>query len=321
MKAVAWIKYGNPSDALGIMEAETPVPKKNEVLIKVHSTAVTVGDARLRASNVPVGFWVPTRLIFGLFKPRHKTPGMHFSGTVEGLGKEVESFDIGDRVFGSSGMRFGANAEYMCLPETAAIIKKPDEIDHDDAVACIFGGQTAIHFLKNTAKLGPGQNILVNGASGAVGTASIQLAKYLGADVTAVCSTENIDLVKSLGADKAIDYTGENLEAGEETYDFILDAVGNIPLSRGKNLLKEQGKLISINVGLFATLSAAWNSKLIVGVARESKADLQFLKELVMKGDFKPVIDRVYPLDKIAEAHEYVDRGHKKGNVVIAVAT
>lgn len=319
MKAVAWTRYGNPADALKLIEAEKPIPKKNEVLIKVHSTTVTAGDARLRASKVPIGFWLPTRLAFGLFEPRKKIPGMHFSGEVEEIGKEVKSFNIGDMVYGTAGMHFGANAEYICLAEKEAFIKKPDAIDHDDAVASIFGGETAIHFLTEKAKLGAGQNILINGASGAVGTASIQLAKYLGAEVTAVCSTGNLDLVTSLGADKTIDYTMETVGASGESYDIVLDAVGNIPLSRCKNMLKRRGKLISINSGLLVTLSGIWKKEMITGVAGESKEHLELLKNLVMNGDIKPVIDRVYPLERIVEAHEYVDEGHKKGNVVISV--
>lgn len=320
MKAVAWTRYGTPADALQIVDASKPIPGPDEVLIKVHSSTVTAGDARLRGFRIPVGFWLPTRLVFGLFRPRKKVPGMDFSGEVEALGKEVKSFSIGDTVFGTAGMNLGAHAESLCLPEKAVFIEKPEEIAHDDAAAAIFGGQTAIHFLKDKARLGPGHKILVNGASGAVGTASIQLAKYLGADVTAVCSTGNIELVKSLGADKTIDYTRENVEASEDTYDFVLDTVGNMPLSRCSGLLKEKGQLISIASGLFANLSAIWNKKLISGVAGESKAHLELLKNLIVGGDLKPVIDRIYPLEKIVEAHEYVDRGHKKGNVVVSVA-
>jgi NADPH:quinone reductase-like Zn-dependent oxidoreductase len=321
MKAVAWIKYGKPADALKIIEAEKLIPKKHEVLIKVYSSTVTAGDARLRAFNIPTGFWLLTRLVFGLFNPRKKIPGMEFSGEVEAIGKGVSLFNIGDSVYGTSGMHLGALAEYICLPEKAAFIRKPDEIEHNDAVASIFGGLTAIHFLKEKAKLGAGQNILINGASGAVGTASIQLAKHLGAEVTGVCSSGNIELVTSLGASKTIDYTKEDIASSEEVYDFVLDAVGNIPLVRCKNLLKEKGKLISINGGLLVNLSAIFNKKLISGVAQESKEHIELLKDLVINSNLKPVIDRVYPLEEIVEAHKYVDEGHKKGNVVISVVT
>lgn len=318
MKAVAWTKYGKP-DVLKIIEVSKPAPKENEVLIKIHSSTVTIGDARLRSFSIPFGFWLPTRIVFGLFKPRKTTPGMDFSGEIESIGKETTLFKIGDKVYGTSGMKLGANAEYICLSEKAAFIKKPDEIDYDDAVAVLFGGQTAIHFLKEKAKLGTGQNILINGASGSVGTASIQLANYLGADVTGICSTTNIELVKSLGANRVIDYSKENIEKTEDVYDVILDTVGNFPLSRCKHLLKNQGKLISINADLLTNLYAIFKKNLISGVAQESKEQIEFLKKLALTGNLKPVIDRVYPLEEIVEAHSYVDKGHKKGNVVIAI--
>jgi len=319
VKAVAWTKYGQPTDALKIIETDKPSPQKNEVLIKVHSSTVTAGDARLRGFNIPAGFRLLTRLAFGVFKPRKTIPGMDFSGEVEAIGKDVTLFNVGDRVFGTAGMHFGAHAEYLCLPEKAAFIKKPDGINHSDAVALIFGGQTAIHFLKEKARLSRGQNILINGASGAVGTASIQLAKYLGAEVTAVCSTANIELVKSLGADKTIDYTQEPIEKREQRYDFILDTVGNLSRSRCGKLLKKQGTLIAINSGMLTNLSAIFNKQLISGVAGESKESIEFLKNLARNGDIKAVIDRMYPLEDIVEAHKYVDAGHKKGNVVISV--
>jgi NADPH:quinone reductase-like Zn-dependent oxidoreductase len=318
MKAVAWTKYGEPN-ALKIVEVKKPIPKKKEVLIKIHSSTVTAGDVRLRSFKVPIGFWLPARLVFGLFKPRKIIPGMDFSGEIEVTGKEVTLFSAGDKVYGTSGMHLGTNAEYICLPEKAIFIKKPDEVNHDDAVAILFGGQTAIHFLKEKTKLGIGQNILINGASGAVGTASVQLAKYMGAEVTGICSTANTELVKSLGANKVIDYTQEKIETTEEIYDVILDTVGNLPLSRCKHLLKKQGKLISINTGLLTNLLAIFKKNLICGVAGESKEYIEFLKKLAKTGNMKPVIDRIYPLEQIVEAHRYVDKGHKKGNVVISI--
>jgi NADPH:quinone reductase-like Zn-dependent oxidoreductase len=318
MKAVAWTKYGEP-DVLKIITTEKPTPKKNEVLVRIHASTVTAGDARLRSFKVPIGFWLPTRLAFGLFKPRKSVPGMEFSGEIEKTGKEVTLFNTGDKVYGTSGMALGANAEYICVPEKAAFIKKPNEINHHDAVAVIFGGQTAILFLKEKAQLQAGQNILINGASGAVGTASTQLAKYLGAEITGICSSVNIELVKSLGANKIIDYTKENVEETEETYDVIFDTVGNLSLLGCKHLLKKQGKLISIHTGLFVNLLALFKKNLISGVAGESKEYIEFLKKLAKNGHIKPVIDRIYPLDEIVEAHRYVDKGHKKGNVIISV--
>nr|CAA6811591.1 MAG: NAD(P)-dependent alcohol dehydrogenase [uncultured Thiotrichaceae bacterium] len=319
MKAVAWTKYGKPGDALKIIEKEKPKPNKVEVLIKVHASTVTAGDVRLRACKVPAGFWLLTRLAFGVFKPRKTIPGMDFSGEVEAVGKGVTLFNIGDTVYGTSGMHLGANAEYICLPEKAAFIKKPEKISHNDAVASLFGGQTAIHFLKEKAKLVAGQKILINGASGSVGTASVQLAKYLGAEVTGVCSTGNIELIKSLGADKTIDYTKGSIEIAEEAYDIVLDNVGNLSVSRCNKLLKKNGKLISINAGLLTNLSAILNKNLISGVAGESKKNIEFLKKLTETGNMRSVIDKIYPLEQIVEAHKYVDKGHKKGNVVISV--
>ena len=318
MKAIAWTKYGAP-DVLKLKEFEKPSPKNNEVLIKIHASSVTAGDCRLRAFNVPVGFWLPTRLVFGLTKPRRPIPGMDVSGEIESVGKDVTLFKKGDKVYGTTGMRLGANAEYTCLSENSALVKMPDNISHEQAAVVIFGGLTAIHFLRDKAGVQSGQKVLVNGASGAVGTASIQLAKYFGAEVTGICSSSNIELVKFLGAKHVIDYTKENFTNIKETYDVILDAVGNLSLPQCKKLLTKQGKLILINTGLLTNLSSVIRKSLICGVAAESKENLNFLRELVETGDIKAVIDRAYPLEKTAEAHRYVDTGRKKGSVVITV--
>ncbi|MCU7946631.1 MAG: NAD(P)-dependent alcohol dehydrogenase [Candidatus Thiodiazotropha sp. (ex Cardiolucina cf. quadrata)] len=318
MKAIAWTKYGAP-EVLKLIELEKPSPKKDEVLIKVHASSVTAGDCRLRAFKVPMGFWLPTRLAFGLTKPRNPIPGMDISGEIESIGKNVKLFKEGDKVYGTTGMRLGANAEYTCLSENAALVKKPNNISHEQAVAIIFGGFTAIHFLKDKANIQRGQKVLVNGASGAVGTASIQLAKYFGAEVTAICSTSNIELVASLGAKKVIDYTKEDFTKNNETYDVILDAVGNLSLLQCKKSLKKQGKLILINTGLLTNLLSIIRKNVICGVAGESKEGLDFLRDRIEAGDIEAVIDKIYPLEQTAEAHRYVDTGHKKGNVVIYV--
>ncbi|WP_299881010.1 NAD(P)-dependent alcohol dehydrogenase [uncultured Cocleimonas sp.] len=325
MKAIAWTKYGS-AEVLKVIETSKPVPKTGEVLVKIQSSTVTAGDVRLRACRVPIGFWLPTRLVFGLFKPRKTIPGMEFSGVIEAIGNDVKLFAIGDEVYGTAGMHFGAYAEYMCISEKEAFVKKPNGATSEEAVAAIFGGLTAIHFLKDKAAIKKGQSILINGASGAVGSASIQVAKYLGAKITGVCSTANIDLVKSLGAESVIDYTKNNINEmttrqNTETYDFILDTVGNLSLSSCKNILKTEGKLISINAGLFTNLLSLFNKNLICGVAGESKQNLEFLKKLIETGNMKPVIDRIYALDEIVEAHRYVDLGHKKGNVVVSIFT
>ncbi len=318
MKAVIWIKYGSP-DVFLLKKVKKPVPKSDEVLIKIYATTVTTGDCRLRALNVPIGFWLPTRLAFGIVKPRKTIPGMDISGEVEAIGKDVRLFKKGDKIYGSTGMSLGANAQYISLCEKKAIVTKPDNISHKEAATIPFGGLTAIYFLRDKANIQRGQKILINGASGAVGTASTQLAKYYKAVVTGVCSTVNIELVKSLGADKVVDYTKENFTNNGKTYDVILDTVGNLSLSSCKDSLKKEGKLILINAGLLDNLMSIANNRLICGVAGEKKEDLVFLRELVEAGDIKPVIDRVYPLERIADAHRYVDKGHKKGNVAITV--
>lgn len=316
MKAIAWTNYGSP-EVLKLIELEKPTPKKDEVLIKIHASSVTAGDCRLRAFKVPTGFWLPTRLVFGVTKPRNKISGMDVSGEIESVGSEVTLFKKGDLVYGTTGMKLGANAEYTCLPESAALVAKPNNSNHQQAAAVIFGGMTAIHFLKDKASLQRGQKVLINGASGAVGTAAIQLANYLGAEVTAVCSTANIDLVKSLGATTVIDYTQDDVTQQNETYDVILDTVGNLSFAQCKRQLTEQGKAILINTGLLTNLSSLFRHNLICGVAAETKENLSFLRARVEAGDIKAVIDRSYPLAETAEAHRYVDTGRKKGNVVI----
>jgi len=318
MKAISWTKYGAP-EVLKLNEFDKPSPKSDEVLIKIHASSVTTGDCRLRAFKVPMGFWLPTRLVFGLTRPRKQIPGMDISGVIESVGKNVKCFKKGEEVYGTTGMRLGANAEYTCMSENEALVKKPDNISYEQAVAVIFGGLTAIHFLKDKANIKSGQKLLINGASGAVGTASIQLAKYLGAEVTGVCSTSNIELVKSLGAINVIDYAKDDFNKNKETYDVILDAVGNLSFSQCEKVLTKQGKLILINTGLLTNLSSIVRKNLICGVAGESKENLKFLRELSEAGDIVAVIDKMYPLEQAAEAHKYVDTGHKKGNVVLTV--
>ncbi len=319
MKAISWTKYG-PPEALKLQEFEKPYPKNNEVLIKIHASTVTAGDCRLRAFKVPMGFWLPTRLAFGLTKPRNPIIGMDMSGEVESAGKDVKLFKKGDKVYGTTGMKLGANAEYICLPEKSALVTKPDNITHEQAAAVLFGGLTAIYFLRDRANIQRGQKVLVNGASGAVGVASIQLANYFGAEVTGVCSTSNIELVRSIGAETVIDYTKIDFTKNNETYDVILDTVGNLSLHKCKKSLTKKGKLILINTGLLTNLLSVTKKNVICGVAGESKESLEFLRERIEAGGFDAVIDRVYPLEETAEAHRYVDIGHKKGNVVISVS-
>ncbi len=318
MKALAWTKYGEPG-VLEIQEFKKPFPKDNEVLIKIHASAVTAADCRLRAFKVPKGFWLPTRLLFGLIKPRIPVIGMDISGEIDSVGKDVKYFKKGDRVYGTTGMRLGGNAEYVCLPENAALVRKPSNMSYEQAAAVVFGGLAAIYFLGKKATIQSGCKILINGASGAVGTASIQLAKYFGAEVTGVCSTSNVDLITSLGAKRVVDYTVDNFAESKRKYDVILDAVGNLSLSQGESLLKKQGKLILINTGLLNNLLSVIKRHVICGVATESKEALDFLRARIEAGDIKVVIDKIYPLKQAAEAHRYVDMGYKKGAVVISM--
>lgn len=318
MKAVRWTGYGEP-EVLILDKLNKPTPKDDEVLIKIYASTVTAGDVRLRATKVPMGFWLPTRLAFGLTKPRKQIPGMELSGEIEAIGKNVTLFNKGDTVYGTAGMALGAHAEFVCLSESSNIVKKPNNITHEQAAAVVFGGLTALHFLGEKVKVAKGQKILINGASGAVGTASVQLAHYYGSEVTGVCSTKNIKLIQSLGAKNVIDYTREDFTRSIGNYDVILDAVGNFSTAQCSGQLTENGKLILINAGLFTNLSSLVRKNLICGVAGESKEALDFLKERIEAYDIKVVVDKVYTLDNIVEAHRYVDLGHKKGSVVIAV--
>ncbi|MET0089945.1 MAG: NAD(P)-dependent alcohol dehydrogenase [Candidatus Thiodiazotropha sp.] len=318
MKAIAWTNYGAP-DVLQLVEMPRPVPDTGEILIRVMASDVTAGDARIRGLNVPFGFGVLTRLMFGVLRPRKRVPGMDFAGVVEAVGPSVSGFQPGDRIFGTAGMHFGAHAEYLCLAEKAVMIRLPDEVSFQAAVACLFGGQTAVHFLENKAGLSRGQSILINGASGGVGSAAVQIAKHLGGEVTGVCGTAHLELVRSLGVDRVIDYSAQGLFEDGKDYDFIMDLAGNIPLSTARAHLKPDGKFIAINTGLLTNLRALFDSRLISGVAEECTQILERVAGLIREGYLKPVIDRVYPLEQIAEAHRYVDQGHKTGSVLIQI--
>jgi NADPH:quinone reductase-like Zn-dependent oxidoreductase len=323
MEAMVYERYGSP-DVLQLKEVTKPVPKDNEVLIKIHATTVTSADCRLRSLNLPRGFELISRLVFGITKPRQPVLGSELAGEIESIGKSVSKFSVGDPVFAMSGFGMAAHAEYKCLPEDGAIAHKPPHLPYDEAVAMSFGGTTALSFFRR-AKLQPGEKVLINGASGSVGTAAVQLATHFGADVTGVCSAANMDLVRSLGATQVIDYTREDFTRNGETYDVIVDTVGTAPFSRSKASLNEGGRLLLVLAGLPDMLPIPWVSvtsskKMIAGPAAERAEDLRFLAVLAQAGEYKPVIDRRFPLEHVAGAHRYVDTGRKKGNVVITVA-
>jgi 2-desacetyl-2-hydroxyethyl bacteriochlorophyllide A dehydrogenase len=317
MKAAVYTQYGLP-DVLQLKDVAKPAPKESEILIRIKATAVNSGDVRLRKADP-----LAVRLFFGLLKPKITILGSVFSGEVESVGKQVKRFKIGDQVFGHTDMRFGAYAEYICLPEDGSLALKPAGISHEEAAAIPFGGVTALHFIKK-AMIQANQKVLIVGASGAVGSAAVQLAKSYGAMVTGVCSTANIDLVKSIGADKVIDYTKEDFTQQGQIYDLIFDAVNTISVSRSLTSLAKNGIMILSAAGMNEMVQGLWISmtskkKVITGVVSHQAADIIFLKELIESGKFKPVIDRTYPLEQIAEAHAYVDKGHKKGNIIINI--
>jgi len=321
MKAIVCTKYG-PPEVLELREVEKPTPNDNEVLIRIHAATVTSGDVRIRSFTFPPWFWLPLRIMYGLRKPRKKIPGNELAGEIESVGKDVKLFKKGDQVFGvTSGLLSGGtNAEYKCLSEEGLVAIKPANITYEEAAAVPIGGATALHFLRK-GDIRSGQKVLIYGASGSVGTFAVQLAKYFKAEVTGVCSTTNLKLVKSLGADKVIDYTKEDFTKNGKTYDCIFDAVGKTSFSRCKSSLKQRGVYLTVDWPLLQALwtSMVGNKKLIFGVPPERIDDLNFLKELMETGKLKSVIDRHYPLEQTAEAHRYVDKGHKKGNVVITV--
>jgi NADPH:quinone reductase-like Zn-dependent oxidoreductase len=325
VKAILHTKFG-PPDELQLREIDKPVPTDNEVLIKIHAASVTSTDCNARnftfVTNV---FKLPARFMFGFFSPKVNILGIDLAGEIEAVGRNVKRFKEGDKVFGTTGINFGSHAEYKCIPEDGVLIKKPDQITWEEAAAIFLGAHTALYFLRDKGNIQAGQKILINGASGGVGTFAVQLAKYFGAEVIGVCSTTNIEMVQSLGADEVIDYTQEDYTRSDETYDLIFDTVGKASFSECKNLLNQKGVFLTALMGLPEIIQIIWTSiigdkKVKGGVAAERLEDIHFFKKLIEEGKLKPVIDRCYSLEQTAEAFRYVEKGHKKGNVVISVA-
>ncbi|MCJ7989867.1 NAD(P)-dependent alcohol dehydrogenase [Priestia sp. OVS21] len=302
MKAMVCTKYGKP-DVLQLEEVEKPIPKENEILIKIHATTVTSGDCRVRSFNSPLLLWLPMRIVLGLRKPRKSILGVELAGEVEDVGKNVTRFKKGDQLFAMTGMKFGGYAEYICLPEKGTIAVKPENVTHEEAASISFGGTTALHFFRK-GNIQAGQKVLIYGASGAVGTAAVQLASYYGAEVTGVCSAKNSELVKSLGADYVIDYQNEDFNKKEERYNLIFDAIGKITKNQCKGALALNGRFVSVEGQ---------------GIAKVQTEDLLLLKKLMEEGQIKSVIDRCYSLEQVPEAHEYVETGHKIGSVVVTL--
>ena len=327
MKAVVYKEFG-PPEVLQLQEVEKPTPKEDEVLIKVYATTVTTGDTNARGfTHVPPGFGPIPRLMFGITGPKIQIIGADLAGEIEALGSNVRSFKEGDQVYGIDGNNLRAYAEYACRPAEGALALKPDNMSFEEAAAVPFGAGTAMYFLREKGNIQSGQKVLINGASGGVGTYAVQLAKYFGAEVTGVCSTKNVELVESLGADKVIDYTKEDFTNNGQTYDLIFDMVGGkISFSKVRNSLKENGYFLAVAGGAREAIQMIWTSaigdkKVIFGggTASERKDYLDFLRELIEAGNLKAVVDRIYSLEEIVEAHRYVDEGGKRGNVAITV--
>jgi NADPH:quinone reductase-like Zn-dependent oxidoreductase len=330
MKAVVYSKYGSP-DVLQLTDIEKPLLKDNEILIRVHATSVNFGDMMARnykaisprQFNMPFLIWLIAKISFGLNQPKITILGNEFAGEVEAVGSNVKRFKPGDQVFGYSGERMGAYAEYLCMPENGILAKKPTNMTFEEVAGVPYGALMALSLLRR-ANIKPGQKVLINGASGGIGSAAVQIAKSMGAEVTGVCSTSKVEFVKSLGVAKVIDYTKEDFTQNGETYDLIFDILGRSSIPRCKSSLKPKG------IHLFASFkmkqlfqmlgtSRSGGKKVICAFGPGSVDDLNSIKEMIEEGKIKPFIDKCYPMEHTAEAHSYVEQGHKKGNVVIRV--
>ena len=328
MKAIVWMKYGSP-DGLQLRKVPTPEPKDNEVLIKIHAATASTADTELRRLKLPLLFAIPLRLYLGFIKPTRITiPGTEYAGEIVLTGKEVSQYQQGDQVFGYTGLGMGTYAEYICLQEKPSAMasvmgKKPANLNYDEAAAIPFGGLEALHSLRQ-ANIQPGQRVLIVGAGGSIGTYSVQLARHYGAEVTGVDKQGKLEMLRSIGADHVIDYNKENFTRNGQTYDVILDTIGKSSFAASLRSLKENGTYLNANPGLLGGVRMRWlsrnsNKRVITWTAGYTAKNLLALKELVETGTIKPVIDRIYPLEQIAEAHRYVESGNKKGNVVITM--
>jgi NADPH:quinone reductase-like Zn-dependent oxidoreductase len=330
MKAIVYTEYG-PPDVLQLKVVEKPAPTDNEILIRNHATTINIGDIWARnfkeitpsKFTMPLPLWLPSRMYFGFTKPRVNILGSEFAGEVEAVGKGVKRFRKGDQVFGYRGQKMGANAEYLCMPEDGLVAIKPVNMTYEQAATVPYGALTALSLLRK-ANIQRGQKVLINGASGSIGSAAVQLAKYFGAEVTGVCGTPRLEFVKTLGADKVLDYTRQDFTKNGETYDLIFDILGKSSFSSCKNSLKQNGIYLLASFKIKQLFQMLWTSitpgkRVICTLSSENPKDLIFIKELVEAGKIKSIIDRCYPLEQTAEAHRYVEKGYKTGSVIITM--
>ena len=331
MKAIVFTEYGS-SDVLKIKEVAKPTPKDNEILVKVYAASVNFGDLMARnfgnitlnEFNMPAPLYLPSRMAFGWNKPKVNILGSELAGEVEAVGKDVKKFKVGDQIFAYAGMGMGANAEYVCIPESGSVALKPANLTYQEAATLPYGAVMAASLLAK-ANIQRGQKVLINGASGGIGSMAVQLAKYYGAEVTGVCGTPRLEFVKSLGADKVIDYTKQDFTQNGETYDLIFEILGRSSFSKIKRSLKPDGIYLAASFKMKALLQMLWTSiigskqKVICAFANETPDSLIFVKKLVEEGKIKAIVDKSFPMEQAAEAHRYVESGYKKGNVVITM--
>ena len=330
MKAIVYTQYG-PPDVLQVKEVEQPTPKDNEILIRIRATPVNFGDTLARNFSavspgeftMPAPLWLPVRIQMGYSKPKRTILGSEFAGDIEAVGKDVTRFKPGDAVFGYRAMNFGAYAEYLCMPEDGLVTEKPSNMSYEEAATVPYGALTALNLLRKV-DIQPGQKVLVNGASGGIGSGAVQLAKHYGAEVTGVCGTPRLEFVKSLGADKVIDYTKEDFTRNGETYDVIFDILGKSSFARCKNSLTTNGRYLLASFKMKQILQMLGTSmrggkKVICALSMESLDDLKFIKELVEAGEITTAIDKRFPMEQAAEAHRYVESGQKQGHVIITI--